>query len=147
MDSRLWKIFNILFAVAALLFTGKSLHKLYLYNLFNTQTYASSTNWSIKEISKDEQYALQANYSFVIGGTTYSGEDIIYVPPYRNAWAAEQGIKENTSKRLAVWYYSQDPKYSSLQKYFPIKECLSTLVIWGLLFYFIGLRTYTAKLK
>jgi hypothetical protein len=127
-------------------FTIVAIYQIYLYARLNGHVETKDVQWSIKEIS-DESYLLKAHYTFFANNKLYSGESVLLGPHFRNVYAAEKGLSENASHPWIVWFSLANPEYSSLQKNFPVKECLSSLLLWGLLIYFFGLARYVQKLK
>lgn len=142
--NQIWKILFGIFILIALWFTSYALHDVYTYARLYAEAPATSVILSVKEVT-DERYHLQARYTFTASNTMYSGETLLTSPPYRNGWAAKQAISEYKNHAWKVWYSPQNPQHSSLQKSFPFKECLSALILWGLLFYSIGLKKYVIR--
>lgn len=140
-----WKILLSLLTIVNIWFAGIALHQLYIYIRLNANTSTSDIQWSVKEIS-DERYLINGKYTFLVQNDTQTGETTLTSPYFLNQWAAEQGIIENAKHSpWKVWYSSYNPEYSSLQKNFPIKECLSSLLLFGVLLYFFGLKHYVEK--
>jgi hypothetical protein len=75
----------------------------------------------------------------------YSGASVLTDEPFRNRWGAQEAITQYAAKEWRVWFDHKDPDYSSLQKKFPLKECVSAIFLWGLLLYFLWLGFYVAK--
>lgn len=145
----IWKILICCVAIVTLWFTVSSFYKVYLFLRLDAHTQAKSVQWTTKELNEvmDDRYLIKGNYSFDVEGKTYSGETVLYGPIFRNMQSAERGINDYASKAWDIYYNSNNPEYSSLQKNFPTKECLSTLLLWGLLIYFIGFTRYVQKLE
>ena len=100
--------------------------------------------WSIVTVAEDEHIP-EANYSFTFDGKTYQGSMVFKHLTYKNAWALKQSLSQIQKEYKTVWFSSQDPTYSSLQKSFPLKECIYTACLWGLLLYFIWLGYHVTK--
>jgi hypothetical protein len=148
-QNSVWKVLIVCMSLVTVWFTISSLYKVYSYLLLNEHTQVKIIAWSIQEINEiaDDRYLLKGDYSFDADGKNYIGETVLQGIFFRNSGAAERAITEYNSRTWEVWYNSRNPAYSSLQKNFPIKECLSSLLLWGLLAYFIGLGRYAQKLS
>lgn len=136
-----WHILLGIITAVFLWFSVTFIYKFIIFSRLDAETVVTTINWSVKEISGD-QYLLEGHYAYHVNGSQYSGNSLIENPFYRNPWAAKHAIKEQASEPLTVYYSSQNPSYSALQKSFPLKEGLSSLVLCGLLAYFIGLSYY-----
>lgn len=140
----IWLIFLASVGILVMWFSGALLYKLYNYSVLTASTQTVELQWSVKEIS-DESYILEARYSYVVKGEKKRGAASLYDMPYWNAWAAEKAIAEFSSKPWKVWYSPSNSDYSTLQKKFPLKECISTGVLWLLFIYFTWLGFYVAR--
>lgn len=143
MERYVWNGLLIAMLLVAIWFSVKSLYHFYEYLSLSDQTYAKSTQWSVREIS-DERYLLEADYQYDVSGATHKGHTLLDDPSFRNRWAAEQMIPQYSAKQWDVWYASKNPEYSTLQKGFSLKESISAMLLWGVLVYFVWLRYYYA---
>lgn len=144
-----WLFFLAFLSLIVLTFTGTTAYKAYPYFRLDAQTTTSNIMWSPLKIEKwslsdlmgweEELFALKGTYEFKNKGRLYEGFTVLDTPLFRNQWAAEQELLSMRSKPVTVWYDSSYPAYSSLQKTFPFKECLSTALLLGVLLYFIWL--------
>lgn len=139
-----WIAFLAPIAIVALWFSWSACVELYHYIVLSAHTPAQGIEWSVVELS-DERYVLRGSYVYQVEGTSYSGATTLKHPPYRNAWAASKAIPEYASQPWQIWYSPTNPTHSSLQKSFPFKECISSVIIWGILLYFIGLKLYCSQ--
>lgn len=139
-----WRIFLLIVAISTLWYSFVAWHAYYRYSHLTAYTVPSAMSWEIEEKS-EENYLLKASYRFDFQGKSYPGISILTDEPYRNRWGAEQAMRENPTKEWRVWFDYHNPHYSSLQKNFPLKECLSAVFLWGLLLYFLWLGFYVAK--
>jgi hypothetical protein len=143
-----------LLAAAASIYSAIALYKYYRYAVLDSQAPAQSIEWSIKVDKKkwplsllfEDNYRLLAMYSFSVEGKAMKGSTS-FKENYLNSWAAEQAIKKNEQKNWIVWYQSGKVNHSTLQKNFPLKECVSAGVLWALLLYFIWLGFYVANYR
>lgn len=142
--NRYWLVFLAIVAAAVCWKSGVALYRLYGYYRLTARTEGNFSDWSVVRKS-EENYVLKTHYTFQAGQRTYESEYEFSDQPFLNAWGAEQAIKRGKPARGDVWYSSSNPRISSLQKNYPLKECLSAALLWGLLCYFIWLGYYVAS--
>ena len=142
----IWQAFLLVILAASLWYSAIAVYKYYNYSHLEAKTAVSSIDWEIEEQS-EEKYLIKGNYSFEFKGHSFSGTSDMTDMNYWNRWAAEQGVKEHSQKKWNVWFDPHDPHHSSLQKNFPIKECITAVFLWGLLLYFLWLGFYVARFK
>ena len=142
----LWQAFLLVIFCATLWYSAVALYSYYSYSQLKTQIAVSSIQWEVEEKSEDN-YLIKALYQFKYRNNPYSGSTTLSDIPYRNQWAAQQAIKEYSKKNWKTWFDPQNPNHSSLQKNFPLKECISAIFLWGLTIYFLWLGFYVAKFK
>ncbi len=143
----LWQAFLVVVLLVTLAYSGIALYHYYAYSHLTAQTDdISAMHWQIQEKS-DTAFVVKADYTFTIQQQAFEGSTAWTKEPYLNRYAAEQAIKLMTGEHWQVWYDQHNPHRSSLQKQFPIKECLSALFLWVLLLYFVWLGYYVAKFK
>lgn len=143
--NKIWLFFLALVFTFTLIYTVKTVSLLYYYASLSESIESSATAWSVQTV-KDESIPL-AKYTFYVGGKLYEGETLFYHEASDNPWAIEEALKSLAAKEHKVWYSSKDPLYSSLQKKFPLKECIYTVILWGISIYFFWLGVYVAKLQ
>lgn len=141
-----WICFLSLITGAVGWFTLKTLYLVSFYTLINTSAPVENIQWSVEQL-KEDQFVLKAAYTFPLHGQIYAGETLFKNDIYWNPWTAEDSLKVYAQKEWTVWYSKLNPQYSSLQKNFPLKECISAGVLWILLIYFFCLGYYVAKRK
>lgn len=94
---------------------------------------------SISVENDNENYYLVAHYK--VGDKAFSSR---YTPAFRNEWAAnEEGGRWLRNPR--VYVDAKDLSYTALQKVFPLKQLIYTLILFGLGGYFFMLHQRTAK--
>jgi hypothetical protein len=139
-----WNAFFLFIGAVLAWFTISTCYQLYRYAQLNEETTAKSIDWFVKEIAEDK-YILDTQYTYEVDGVLYKGNTRMTSLSYRNSWAAEQAIPKMDNSQWPVSYSKSDPQHSTLQKSFPTKETLSTLLLWGLLGYFFWLRNYVIR--
>lgn len=142
--NRLWLIFLSIVAAVTLWYAAVAFYKVHQYCSLTQVTSARTEQWSVKEIGRDE-FAPYVHYSFMVNSVRYFGESLVFAPYFRNAWAVEEEIPKLAEKEWLVWYNPSNPYYSTLQKKFPVKECIFAGVLFTLLLYFVGLGYYVSK--
>lgn len=145
-NNLLYRAFLIGVLLTALWYTGTALYHYYTFSTLTAQTRPISMEWTIHEVAEDEFY-LEASYSFLANQTTFQGKTSWPRIFYRNRWAAQQDEKFMEKQHQIVWFNANNPNHSSLQKNFPYKECISAAFLWGLFLYFLWLGFYVTKFK
>lgn len=141
--NRYWWLFLVCIASVVCWKSGVALYRLYGYYRLTAHAEASLSDWSVVKLAEDS-YVLKTRYRFQSGQRVFSADYLYYDSPYLNAWGAEKAIGKAPSKG-EVWYSARNPLVSTLQKNYPLKECLSAAALWALLLYFIWLGYYVAS--
>lgn len=141
----IWYVFLSVIASLIIGYTAFFLAKAYDYVLLTKQVPASSVNWSV--YSRDEDvFAAQADYTFSFEGKQYAGRTIWDDGErYPNPYALEKLMNVLSTQEWKVWLNSRNPANSSLQKKFPITECVSTVILWCVFAYFVMLGEYAKR--
>ncbi|MGK5594795.1 MAG: hypothetical protein ACSNEK_05485 [Parachlamydiaceae bacterium] len=127
----------LIFVITAivLFYVGNAFYKVYQYNRLKETTSVTEISWRVKPES-DEHYYLEASYSYLVEGKAYQGETVLAGSPYRNAWAANQALKEISPQYHYVWYDPDTPSFSNLEKNFPSKAVIYAAIMFVILNYF-----------
>lgn len=141
-----WLFFLAIILLITGFYTYKAGIKLYRHLNLSSETEVAATAWSIKTEGEDKFVPL-GKYTFEVRGKFYNGETLFYDETTHNPWAAEESLKPLAAKIHRVWYAPKDPSNSSLQKNFPLKECIYAGALWALTIYFLGLGAYVAKME
>lgn len=142
----MWLTFLIVIGLVVLWFVGSAFWKTYTYGRLDAHVPAKKIEWSVAKLSEDF-FALQAHYDFEVSNHAFSGETVFKDDLYRNTYAAEQVIPIYAKEEKEVWYDRKNPQYSSLQKKFPLKECISAAFLTGLFIYFVWLGFYVGRFR
>ena len=126
--------------------TIKAIYLAYLYSSLNASTSIQEIKWTVEQLHED-RFVLKADYTFTVKDQQFSGETLFTNDVFWNPWTAQDALKVYDQKDWTVWYSGGNPQYSSLQKNFPLKECISAGVLWILMLYFFGLGYYVATRK
>lgn len=143
----IWQVFFIGCCGVVLWFFVQFCVKMVPYVKLSHRVDAHVESFSVKEVAY-EKYAVEAHYRYLVQGNEYKKDYVFTTPVFLNRLAAENHISKNWSlKEWGVWYSDSDPSYSSLQKLFPFKFLFNTCLSIGILFYFVWLRNYVAKVS
>lgn len=135
-----WTLFLSLIALTILGYTGYASVKLWHYIRLDQQTPALTIDWSVTSLD-DDAFIPLATYQFRAKGQLYEGQ-AFWPITYLNDWAAREAIEKLARTPQTVWFDSDSPTYSSLQRHFPLKESVYTLILWLLGLYFLSLGYY-----
>ncbi|MBA3722448.1 MAG: hypothetical protein H0W88_08600 [Parachlamydiaceae bacterium] len=145
-QNRFWLIFLLTIAICTVVYTLYSFYQLYQYDRLDRQIPIQKIEWSIIEESK-EKFIPKANFQYSFQGNTYSGQTL-WDEYYLNASTAQEAIDRLYSNQLQLktWIDSSNPHISTLQKNFPLKQCIYMFFLWILTIYFYGLGRYVNSL-
>lgn len=141
-----WISFLILILCIVGWFTFQAGWKVFQYKQLDAVVTASNIDWQAKELGTDI-FALEGRYTYQVNETPYSGVTVFKDDLFRNAWAAEQVIPIYSKEETQVWFSRTNPQHSSLQKKFPLKECITAAFLAGLLGYFLWLGFYVGRYR
>ncbi len=142
------KVWIVLLSVTSLILVGFSVKMTSRFNEYfslNNVSKAVSMDWEILEKSSSS-FALLVSYQFnplekgLIRGVTELPK-----PHFLNLPSAERAVKELSGKSWDVFYNEKDPSISSLQKIFPFKDCIQTVLTLGVFVYFLFFKKMMEK--
>lgn len=142
-----WLCFLGVIAACTLGYTSFTAYQLWGYAAYSQEVEPQELLFNV--VLRNGEFYTVAHYSYVYQGkqikshSELAGSDL-------NRWAAEKKIKNlqtgSLQKRLPqAWINPRKPHDSTLQKNFPIKECISTTLLWGIFGYFLWLGFYVAR--
>lgn len=132
-----WLSFLALIAICVVSYTFYTGFKLYHYERLDIQVPVQQITWKVEQQGAD-QFVPHADYQLDFKGQVYVGQSY-WNEAYLNEWTAQEMIRHLESWPARVWIDSDQPSYSALQKNFPSKQCISTVILWILMIYFINL--------
>jgi len=132
----LWISFIAIFSLILLWYSYDAGTKWWAYHATTATTIAENVEFTVKEESSDK-FFIHGTYTFNVDGKQWHGESSLLQSMYRNHIAANEIVPDLEKKQWTVWYSPTNPKYSTLQKTYPFKECLYAGVLWALLIYFL----------
>lgn len=141
-------VFSVLFLIIGLStcwIGGKFF--VYLYNFLdlNKAQKIEVSQWEAEEV-KPGQFALIAHFAFEMSGKKYSRRFQFPKPIYPNPYLAKDQIEGWKQSQWWVWYNAKNPAKFSLQKSFPLKQGIYFFICLFLLFYFLWLNFYVARI-
>lgn len=139
-----WLVLLVIICLTTAWMTSKTYFLMRHYLALKETTTATKIDWSYESVS-DEEFIPEGQYYFQYHDKTFQGISHLNNATLRNQPAAEDAIQHLMKKQFNVWFNPFNPKESSLHKSFPLKECLSTAILWGILLYFIGLGYYVGN--
>ena len=112
---------------------------LWRYQRLEKKSIAKVEKWEVVE-KGSSHFAIQAYFSFENQGHTYQGKTTFSKPYHLNHLSAEKQIKIYSTQQWPVWYQQSHPEHCSIERIFPFKKCLYSLMVLGVFFYFVYLR-------
>jgi len=143
-NNKMWRWFLLMIAAATIGYTAMTGYKYYQFSRLDAQAPAQNMKWHVAEHASDD-YTLVADYTFNVNGVAYSGSTDFRNDVFLNEMAADGSIAEKGKRPWRVYYDKNHPEYSALEKDFPFKSYIYTIVLWGILLYFILLGFYISK--
>jgi hypothetical protein len=144
--NKIWLVFLASITLVVIWFSWGTVSHVMHYFSLEKKAKVIDSEWTILKI-QDDQYQVQADFTFEYQEKQYRGFDIFEKPIYPNPWAAEYGVKEMKAKELFAWFYPKKPTNSSLEKHFPLKSILSSIILIGLWIYFIWVGFYVTQFR
>lgn len=92
--------------------------------------------WTGQEIS-DEEWRVKAHYSYTVNSKSYEKEEMLEGEKFRNPYLVETSIPALNERYKLVWYAARDPSNASIEKYFPLKRAIYSVMLFALFAYFI----------
>ena len=141
----LWLCFLFaLFSVTAW-YSGKTAMEYYSYQALTEEVLIDKLTWSVLKESENT-YHVQADYSYKVSEKDYQNT-VVIESSLRNSWAAKQLIEANTKKTWHAYFPKNQPERSTIEKVFPLKGIMSSLILISIFFYFIWLGYYVQSLN
>lgn len=144
---KIWQVFFIVSCGVVIWFLFQFGIRMIPYLRLSHMVDAEIESFVVKEIA-NEKFAVQARYLYCVDGKNYKKEYIFISPVFLNRFAAQSHIDKHWStKEWRVWYSYKNPEYASLQKLFPFKFLFNACLSMGIVFYFVWLRSYVARVS
>jgi len=132
----LWIGFLALIALVSVWFIGRGGLELLRYYRLSASAPAIIESWEVEQ-EGSSRYAVVARFTFKehAGQAQVGGS-------FPNAWAAEKAREKYAQQSWTAWYNPANLASVTLEKYFPWKSLLSTIILIVLLLYFFCLGLY-----
>lgn len=114
------------------------------YSRLQEKAAAQVYKWEIIEKSSS-QFALKASYAFDYQGKIHQGKTLFSKPYHLNRLSAEKQINILNQRIWTVWVQPSHPEHSTLERVFPLKKCIYSLMVLGIYLYFVYLRQSLRK--
>lgn len=118
-------------------FLVSAAYDLWGYWRLEKKTMAHICRWKVIEKSSS-QFAIRASYVFEHQGKEYRGRTTFSKPYHLNGESAKKQIKKYALYSWPVWYSPRNPHQSSIERKFPLKKCLYSLMVVGVFLYFVS---------
>ncbi len=142
---KVWIVLLSITSLISMVFFVKTASQLSEYFSLNGVSKAVSMDWKILE-KTPSSFALLVSYQFEpLEKGMIQGKVELAKPHFLNQPSAEIAVKELSKKSWDVFYSLQDPSISSLQKIFPFKDCIQTLLTLGVFVYFLFFKKMMEK--
>lgn len=112
----------------------------YDYVRLSVRIEATIDRWKVIKKSSSS-YPIQGSYQFEFQGKSWQGASILPPPHNLNRLAAKKIIERLPVGTRSVWIDPRNPKFSSLEKRFPLKPVLYSLTAFGVTLYFWFVET------
>lgn len=117
---------------------------MYWYFALDKKVKPMELTWSIKELASD-RFKPMVQYSYKLNDVIYSGSTELHAPVVKSKDGAMKAIEALSKKNWSVWHASKWDGFSSIQRQFPLKGCVYTAILWGLIGYFCWLGYYAER--
>lgn len=118
-------------------------YKVFRYATFSSEVEPYKITFKTTR-TENFNFVVEAEYHYFFEGQSIKSRSTL-PEHYLNRWAAQQQLPKLQKLPWKGWVNPRKPSESTLQKNFPIKECISTAILWGILLYFMGLGLYVGK--
>ncbi len=145
MMRKVWIVLLTVTSLVSIVFSVKTAIQLQEYFSLDAVAKAASMEWEIVE-KNASAFALHVSYQFTpLGKGAISGRVELAKPYFLNLPSAERAVKEFSREPWDVFYCMENPSISSLQKNFPFKDCIQTLLTLGIFVYFLFFKKIMEK--
>lgn len=146
MINSIFQALPLLSAALALWIGGSFGLDLHRYFRLSSSAPVAVKEWKVEEY-RPGKFIIAVDYQFQVGDRPYKKSFRFPKPIYLNPYAAKNQVEFWKKQEWNVWYASSDPTYSSLQKMFPFRKGIHLLLCLSVIFYFVWLRFYIARVN
>ncbi|KPK33132.1 MAG: hypothetical protein AMS24_02140 [Chlamydiae bacterium SM23_39] len=119
-------------------FVSKTYLEFIKYKSLNKKSLAKITEWEITE--NKGVFTLSAKYDYFVEGKNFSGKIFFENKKFFNYQAAFEELNKLAKKKWEVWYSSKNFEISNIEKHFPIKNGIYSIISVIIFIYFIFLK-------
>lgn len=140
-DAKWKKLFLCIIALSVLGYTFYTISSYREFYQLDEKTPLENITWDIYS-KNEETHLFKTSYSYTFQGNHYTGDYLFKKPVFINVLGAKHALEEFSQGYKEAWVSSQHPDRSSLEKHYPLKELVSTAVLWAIFVYFLLLPKY-----
>lgn len=144
--NQVWYALLTTIFLAAIWYSIDSGYSLYQYSTKSSTAPPQNIQWSVKAKASD-YYIIVADYSYKVQGKPIEGRSVFDAKGFKNIPAANHAIEVFSKKKWTVWFSPKNPQNSTINRFFPLKSCIYTAILWAILFYFFWLGIYIKKFE
>lgn len=138
----LWLGFLLVIFAITVFQSCTTVYSLYRYLRWNHASPVTIKNWEVLP-QEEDLYYVQVHFRVEPDGPERAElwEEWHFVNP----WAAEAAIQEWQGQEWKAWHPAARPDLATLRRELPWKSLIYTLILIGILCYFIGLGYYVGQ--
>lgn len=118
----------------------KTIKDIYIFFSINQKAVAHVESYQIREYKKNKYKAL-ITYSFKVNDKIFVKKNF-FRKIFLNQFNADEFVSKISKENFYIWFNKKNPNFSSLEKTFPIKNCVYLSITLLIFFYFIILKYY-----
>jgi hypothetical protein len=138
-ENFLWLFFIALSLFSTVFFLSKTIKDYKKYHILDTKAPVEISRWQIDE-KKKGYYIIGAAYSYKLNDQQIEGKTRFKNKKFLNYYAALDTLTKLAKQDWYVWYSSKNIHFSDLDKSFPLKYLIYTLLSGSIFVYFLFLR-------
>ena len=135
-----WLIVLFLSSLALLFLSFKTVYQINNYFTLNSSKRANLEKFEIKVDSKDK-YEVLAFYNFEIGDKKFYSIRK-FKQKFLNELTAQDFIQKHSNKDFFIYYNKKNPNIASVERAFPYKNLVYSIITLTIFIYFIILKYY-----
>lgn len=137
---KLFLIILILLLPLAFFFVWQFFKELYNYQSLKVKVPISVNEWRLDEVGNNK-FKIVASYQYKFEKEIFH-EKRAFRKIFINSDAALLYLKQQANEDLFVWVDPFKPKKSSLEKIFPIRQCINSILAIAIFIYFLVFKYY-----
>lgn len=135
-----WLIALLLPVIIFFLYAYKTINEINIYLLLNDYIKANFERCEIKN-DKRNKCDVVAFYHFKIDDKIFTNR-YLFKKKFLNSITAKEYIENFSKNDLTIWFNTKNPNISSIEKKFPIKNCVYITIVFAVFIYFLILKYY-----